>query len=193
MTTSVEPQIPLTIYTESTPNPESMKFVMNRMISHTVVEIRSMQEAIISPLAQELFAFPFIKNVFYSNNFVTITKTLDTDWDEVIMEIKEFIKAYVLAEKPILTGLATPSSDADGNDSDAVKQIKNILDTYVKPAVEMDGGNIIFRSYEDGIVTLGMQGSCSGCPSSTVTLKSGIEGLMKRMMPEVKEVVAEAM
>lgn len=185
--------IPLTIYTESTPNPESMKFVMNRMLTNVVVEIRNIEEATVSPLAQELFTFPFVKNVFFSNNFVTITKTLETDWDEVIMQLKEYIKQYILDEKVVLNKSSTTVAHDAEIDTEAVAQIKSILDTYVRPAVEMDGGNIVFRSYEDGVVTLGMQGSCSGCPSSTITLKSGIEGLMKRMMPEVKEVVAEAM
>jgi len=186
---------PLVIYTESTPNPETMKFVMNRMLTNHVCEYRTIEDASDSPLALDLFAFPYIKNIFYSSNFITLTKTADTEWDDVILLLKDFIKDYINAGKPIFneTTIDTSHNTILTDDSDTVIQIKNILDTYVRPAVEMDGGNIIFRSFKNGIVTLGMQGSCSGCPSSTLTLKAGIEGMLKRMMPEVQEVVAEAM
>lgn len=188
-------QIPLTIYTESTPNPETMKFVMNRMLTHDIKEYKNVDETSNSPLATALFGFPFIKGVFFSNNFVTITKTTDTSWDDVMLEIKEYLRQYIQSEKLVFNATETtaPKATVNAEDTEDIAKIKQLLDTYVKPAVEMDGGNIIFRSYEDGIVTLGMQGSCSGCPSSTITLKSGIEGLLKRMMPEIKEVVAEAM
>lgn len=188
-------QIPLTIYTESTPNPETMKYVMNRMLTQDIREYKNVEETGNSPLATALFGFPFIKGVFFSNNFVTITKTTETSWDDVMLEIKEYLRQYIQSEKPIFntTESTAPKESMSADDTEDIAKIKQLLDTYVKPAVEMDGGNIIFRSYQDGIVTLGMQGSCSGCPSSTITLKSGIEGLLKRMMPEIKEVVAEAM
>jgi len=147
----------------------------------------------------ELFSFPFIKSVFIASNFVTLTKTGETDdWQDVIPSIKQFLKEYLEDGKPIvneefIAARKTGSSnEVSADDDDVVKRIKELLENYVKPAVEMDGGAIQFRSYENGKVNLMLQGSCSGCPSSMITLKAGIEGMMKRMIPEVKEVVAEA-
>ena len=157
-----------------------------------------METAKPSPLATELFGFPFIKSVFIASNFVTLTKTADTDWNDVIPAIREFLKEYleegkaVINEEEVATRKTESSNDVLADDSDVVKRIKELLDNYVRPAVEMDGGAIQFRSYDDGVVNLMLQGSCSGCPSSMITLKAGIEGMMKRMIPEVKEVVAEA-
>ncbi|HEX6334688.1 MAG TPA: NifU family protein, partial [Flavisolibacter sp.] len=151
-----------------------------------------------SPLANELFGFPFIKAVFIASNFVTLTKTPETDWNDVIPAVREFLKEYLEEGKPVINeeevaAIKPESSNAiSADDDDVVKRIKELLDNYVRPAVEMDGGAIQFKSYEDGIVNLMLQGSCSGCPSSMITLKAGIEGMMKRMIPEVKEVVAEA-
>ncbi|MDE3212853.1 MAG: NifU family protein, partial [Bacteroidota bacterium] len=152
-----------------------------------------------SPLAMELFSFPFVKSVFIASNFVTLTKTNDTqDWQDVIPSIKQFLKEYLEENKPIINEEELAQLKKEGSnevmadDGDVVKRIKELLENYVKPAVEMDGGAIQFRSYEDGVVNLMLQGSCSGCPSSMITLKAGIEGMMKRMIPEVKEVVAEA-
>ncbi len=126
-----------------------------------------------------------------------MSKTADTDWNEVIPTVREFLKGYLEEGKAVINEDEVPARKADTNisneeDSDVVKRIKELLENYVKPAVEMDGGAIAFRSYNDGVVNLMMQGSCSGCPSSMITLKSGIEGMMKRMIPEVKEVVAES-
>jgi Fe-S cluster biogenesis protein NfuA len=157
-----------------------------------------MESARPSPLATELFGFPFIKSVFIASNFVTLTKTADTDWNDVIPAIREFLKEYleegkvVINEEEVASRKTESSNAVHADDSDVVKRIKELLDNYVRPAVEMDGGAIQFRSYDDGVVNLMLQGSCSGCPSSMITLKAGIEGMMKRMIPEVKEVVAEA-
>lgn len=187
----------VSIYTEMTPNPETMKFVANKLLyPGKSIDFPDEASAGPSPLAQELFAFPFIRGVFIASNFVTLSKTADTDWNDVIPTVREFLKAYLEEGKTILNEseipVRTKDSDNGENDSDVVRRIKELLENYVKPAVEMDGGAIAFRSYNDGVVNLMMQGSCSGCPSSMITLKSGIEGMMKRMIPEVKEVIAEA-
>ena len=186
----------ISIYTEGTPNPDSLKFVMNKMLlSGTSVDFDRGNNVSYAPLAEALFnEFSFIKGVFIMNNFVTVRKDSETDWFEVKSGISEFIKNYV-SEGKIIVGEIPEIDNISGTlDGDAIiDKIKQMLDQYVKPAVEMDGGAIQFKSFDNGIVTLLMQGSCSGCPSSTVTLKSGIEGLLKRMVPEVKEVVAESM
>ncbi len=187
----------VSIYTEMTPNPETMKFVANKLLyPGKSIDIPDEASAAPSPLAKELFAFPFIRSVFIASNFVTLTKTSDTQWDEVIPAVRDFLKQYLEEGKVVVNEDQVPEKKAantiNEDDSDIVKRIKELLENYVKPAVEMDGGAIGFKGYEDGVVTLMMQGSCSGCPSSMITLKSGIEGMMKRMIPEVKEVVAEA-
>jgi Fe-S cluster biogenesis protein NfuA len=145
-----------------------------------------------------LFGYPFIKAVFIASNFVTLTKTPDTDWSDVIPSVRQFLKEYleegkpVINEEEIVITKKDSSNEISADDDDVVKRIKELLENYVKPAVEMDGGAIQFKSYDEGVVNLMLQGSCSGCPSSMITLKAGIEGMMKRMIPEVKEVVAEA-
>ena len=186
-------QAPLIIYTEATPNPETLKFVSNKMLLPNVVaEFKSIDETEDSALAKELFHFPFVKQVFIANNFVTVTKKLEQDWADIMLPIKDFIREYIESGKEVIVeGYTPPQQESDLDDDEIVAKIKEMLVTYVKPAVEMDGGNIEFSKFEEGIVTLKMQGACSGCPSSTVTLKAGIEGLLKRMVPEVKEVVAE--
>jgi Fe-S cluster biogenesis protein NfuA len=190
----------ISIYTEMTPNPETMKFVANKLL-YPGKSIDFPDETIAgpSPLAKELFSFPFIKSVFIASNFVTLTKTAETeDWQDVIPTIKQFLKEYLEAGGPIvnedevLTIKKEASNTVDADDDDVVKRIKELLDNYVRPAVEMDGGAIQFKSYDAGVVNLMLQGSCSGCPSSMITLKAGIEGMMKRMIPEVREVVAES-
>lgn len=194
---------PVLIYTEQTPNPESLKFVSNRMIYKGTADFR--EEALAkewSPLATALFELPYVKGVYICNNFVTISKELNYSWDDIKLKAKQFIIDYIDAGKPILKeGFAEAMDKIEaesgagyeytGEEKELVKRIKDLLDTYVKPAVEMDGGNIEFKSFKEGVVTVILQGSCSGCPSSTVTLKSGIEGMMKRMIPEVTEVVSE--
>jgi Fe-S cluster biogenesis protein NfuA len=160
------------------------------------IDFQNEQSSSPSPLAKELFGFPFIKGVFIASNFVTLTKTVETDWNEVIPSLREFLKEYLEEGKVVINEdeIVKPieSNATSGDDSEIVTRIKELLENYVKPAVEMDGGAISFKSYHNGSVTLSLQGSCSGCPSSMITLKSGIEGMMKRMIPEVKEVLAEA-
>ena len=182
-----------------TPNPETMKFVANKLLyPGKSIDFPDVETAKPSPLATELFGFPFIKSVFIASNFVTLTKTSDTDWSDVIPAIREFLKEYleenkaVINEEELSTVKQESTNEVNADDDDVVKRIKELLENYVKPAVEMDGGAIQFKSYNEGVVNLMLQGSCSGCPSSMITLKAGIEGMMKRMIPEVKEVVAEA-
>ncbi len=190
----------VSIYTEMTPNPETMKFVANKLLyPGKSIDFQDERSAGPSPLAKELFSFPFIKSVFIASNFVTLTKTPDTgDWQDVIPTIKQFLKDYlenggpVINEEEVAQMKQESGNVVAADDDDVVERIKELLENYVKPAVEMDGGAIQFRSYKEGIVNLMLQGSCSGCPSSMITLKAGIEGMMKRMIPEVKEVVAEA-
>lgn len=187
----------MSIYTEMTPNPETMKFVANKLLyPGKSIDFPDESSAAPSPLAMELFAFPFVRSVFIASNFVTLTKITDTNWDDVIPAIREFLKQYLEEGKTVINEdqvvVKKETYTASAGDGDIVERIKELLENYVKPAVEMDGGAISFKGYENGTVKLMLQGSCSGCPSSMITLKSGIEGMMKRMIPEVKEVVAEA-
>lgn len=194
---------PVMLYTEQTPNPESLKFVTNRMLYKGTADFREEDLAKTwSPLGAELFEQPYVKGVYICNNFVTITKEFNYSWDDIMLNLKQFIKQYVEDEKEILKeGFAEEMAKIEaengigyqytGDEKEIVQKIKELIDQYVKPAVEMDGGNIEFKSFEKGVVTVILQGSCSGCPSSTVTLKSGIEGMLKRMVPEVTEVVSE--
>lgn len=189
----------VSIYTEMTPNPETMKFVANKLLyPGKSIDFPDADSAKPSPLATQLFGFPFIKAVFIASNFVTLTKTPDAEWMDVTPSIRQFLKDYleegksVVNEDEIVEIKKESGNEVLADDDDVVKRIKELLENYVKPAVEMDGGAIQFKSYDDGVVNLAMQGSCSGCPSSMITLKAGIEGMMKRMIPEVKEVVAEA-
>jgi Fe-S cluster biogenesis protein NfuA len=182
------------IYAEQTPNPETMKFVFNKMILPDEAEdYPTKEKANASPLAKSLFEFSFVNGVFVMNNFVTITRAPEAEWHEITPIVKEFLKAYVEAGEPI--SYKSDKSNIEGADNIIVAQILDILDTYIKPAVENDGGMISFKSFneESGLVTVELKGSCSGCPSSTVTLKRGIEGLLTRMVPQVKEVVAESL
>lgn len=189
----------ISIYTEMTPNPETMKFVANKLLyPGKSVDFPDVDAAKPSPLAVEIFGFPFIKAVFIASNFVTLTKVEDTEWQDVIPTIRQFLKEYleegkaVINEDELASVKQESSNTVSADDDDVVKRIKELLENYVKPAVEMDGGAIQFKSYNEGVVNLMLQGSCSGCPSSMITLKAGIEGMMKRMIPEVKEVMAEA-
>jgi Fe-S cluster biogenesis protein NfuA len=193
---------PVMLYTEQTPNPETLKFVTNKMLYRGTADFKEEELAKEwSELASALFAFPYVKGVYICNNFVTVTKEFTYQWEDIMLPLKEFIKKYVADENPIITdGFEEAMKDIEkekstreytGDEAVLVEKIKELIDTYVKPAVEMDGGNIEFKSFDKGIVTVILQGSCSGCPSSTVTLKSGIEGMLKRMVPEVTEVVSE--
>ncbi|MFT6866171.1 MAG: Fe-S cluster biogenesis protein NfuA [Cyclobacteriaceae bacterium] len=191
METAEKPVI--SIYTEANPNPNSLKFVLNFMllpdgVSRDFPDKESAKEA---PLAEELFNFPFVKRVFYMSNFVTVTKDKLSDWYEIKVPIQDHIKQFLEAGKQILTETHVEEDHkVSDNDTDIEVKIKGILDEYIRPAVEMDGGAISFDSFVDGKVKVLLQGSCSGCPSSTVTLKAGIETLLKKMVPEVQEVEA---
>jgi Fe-S cluster biogenesis protein NfuA len=179
---------------ESNPNPNSLKFVANKMLiqegkSYDFPDIESAEFA---PLARELFALDYVDRVFYMSNFVTVTKKENIEWVEIQNELKSKIKSFLESDKPLLTKEPEPYQPEIETvaDSDTVARIKEVLDEYVKPAVEMDGGAIQFESFGEGVLKVNLQGSCSGCPSSTVTLKAGIENLLKKMVPEVKEVQA---
>ena len=200
---STQTQSPVMIYTEQTPNPESLKFVTNKIIYKGTADFREEVLAIEwSPLAAALFEHPFVKGVYICNNFVTITKEFNYSWEDIMLKLKDFIKKFVesggeIVKEGFEAAMAKieeergASYEYSEEETAIVQKIKDLIDTYVKPAVEMDGGNIEFKSFDQGIVTVILQGACSGCPSSTVTLKSGIEGMLKRMVPEVKEVVSE--
>jgi len=184
----------LDVYSESTPNPETLKFVFNRMIlPEQTADFPTRESADNSPLAKNLFEFNFVNGVFIMNNFVTITRTPGTEWNDIVPIVREFLKSYIAAGEPVLIEPIQEVIKDFGDDNITVAQIKEILDTYIKPAVEMDGGQISFRDFENGIVTVELRGSCSGCPSSTITLKRGIEGMLTKMVPAVKEVVAHSM
>lgn len=192
--------LPIHVYAEGTPNPASMKFVANTMlIKGEALEFTSMEYAGKSPLALELLKFPFISGVFIASNYVTITKTVHVEWEDVMNELREFIAEYLQSGKPVLTErVATAKGDITDSTpvpsegyTETEKRIVSILEEYIRPAVEQDGGAITFKSFENGVVTVKLKGSCSGCPSASFTLKAGIEGLLKRMVPEVNSVIAE--
>jgi NFU1 iron-sulfur cluster scaffold homolog, mitochondrial len=195
--------VPVTVYAEMTPNPSTMKFVANKylLITGDSAEFSSQSDAKgYSPMAEELFHFPFVKNVFMAANFVTITKTDNVPWDFITMELREFIKNWIAEGKDVLIQMPAPKTTSVETEGQVTKEytpsefddaIRSLLDEYVRPAVENDGGAIDFRGYDNGVVTVVMRGSCAGCPSSTATLKGGIENLLKSHLPEVKEVVAE--
>ena len=189
----------ISIYTEMTPNPETMKFVANKLLyPGKSIDFPDTEAAkTLAPGHRAVWLSFYQKSVFIASNFVTLTKTPDTDWDDVIPSIRQFLKEYLEENKPVINEedivlVKSEGNNIDADDDDVVKRIKELLENYVKPAVEMDGGAIQFKSYNEGTVNLMLQGTCSGCPSSMITLKAGIEGMMKRMIPEVKEVVAEA-
>ncbi len=173
------------IYLESNPNPNSLKFVINEMLvpEGMSFDFPNPESAKDAPLAQELFTYPFVTRVFYMSNFITVTKSEDMDWAEVQDAIKTHIRTFLESGKLILDN-KTPEQKEETQDSETVKKIKTILDEYIRPAVEQDGGAITFHSFREGVVTVTLQGSCSGCPSSTITLKAGIENLFKKMMPD---------
>lgn len=189
--------VPVMIYTEATPNPLTLKIVVNRpLMPNDFVDIQKVEDAEKSPFAKMLFEMEGVEGVFISNNFVTITKNEKITWQELMIPAKESIKNFFETAQPVFEeGFTKPvkqvSNTVQDGDTDVEVRIKGVLEKYVKPAVEMDGGSISFSSFENGRLVLQLQGSCSGCPSSTVTLKQGIDGLMKRFVPEVLEVVAE--
>jgi NFU1 iron-sulfur cluster scaffold homolog, mitochondrial len=198
-------KIPVTIYAEMTPNPATMKFVANNYLlpPDKSVEFLSQADAKgFSPLAEELFNFPFVKGVFLAANFVTITKNEALSWDFVQVELRDFIRNYIADGNEILIRFPEPKAPvAKVEEGKPAKEyvpseyddaIRDLLDEYVRPAVESDGGAIEFVNYKEGIVTVVLKGACSGCPSSTATLKGGIEQILKQHLPDVQEVVAEA-
>ena len=200
-----ENKIATTVYAESTPNPKVMKFVANRaIIQGDSVEFMNIDEAKNSPLAMKLFHFPFVREVFIAKNFVSLTKYDAMEWDDVVMEVREFIREYLAKGGVVVHEIQEAQENENSKEptetvapinqqelGEVETRIVDILDEFVKPAVESDGGNIRFMSYEEGVVSVLLQGACSGCPSSTVTLKQGIENLLKKMLPTlVKEVVA---
>ncbi|SFC87415.1 NifU family protein [Algibacter pectinivorans] len=192
-------KVAVTVYAESTPNPSVMKFVANKKMVAALFEFTSIDEAKLSPLATELFHFPFVKSVFLDENYVSITKYDITEWQDITVQLREFIKDYIEKGKDIVLPEAveklkksTQQVDSHFESLDDVsKEIVNILEEYVKPAVASDGGNIQFISYDSASknVSVMLQGACSGCPSSTYTLKSGIENMLKEMLPGKIETV----
>jgi len=201
-----ENKVGTTVYAESTPNPKVMKFVANRaIIQGDSVEFMNIDEAMSSPLAIKLFHFPFVKEIFIAKNFVSLTKYEMMEWEDIVLELREFIREY-LADGGVVVN-ETEEKNSENDAPQAEKQvveavlpeelgeietrIVDILEEYVAPAVESDGGNIKFISFEDGKVSVLLQGACSGCPSSTLTLKQGIESILKKMLPTlITEVVA---
>jgi Fe-S cluster biogenesis protein NfuA len=194
---------PVMLYTEQTPNPETLKFVTNQMLYARKMADFTLDEKDLaaewSPIANALFGFSFVKGVYICNNFITVTKDAGTEWTTIMLELKNFIKGYLEDDKPIIKEgfeaikeeMESESEEQyEGDNAEMVTKIKQLLDKYVRPAVEMDGGNIKFHSFEEGVVNVILQGSCSGCPSSSSTLKVGIEGMLKRMIPEIKSVEA---
>jgi NFU1 iron-sulfur cluster scaffold homolog, mitochondrial len=180
----------INVYTESTPNPATMKFIVNKLLINGSVDYPTKESAENSPFAKELYKFSFVNGVFFASNFVTVTKTEGSNWDDIEPILKEFVKGAVESE---LKAKVEEHVQAAFEGTDAEIKIQQILEDYVRPAVEQDGGAIHYKSFEAGVVTVELRGSCSGCPSSTVTLKAGIENLLKRMVPEITEVVSEAM
>jgi Fe-S cluster biogenesis protein NfuA len=193
---------PITVYGETTPNPSALKFVVSRMLTKTAVEYKNIDQTATSPLAKELFKFPYVKEIFIDENYISVTKYDINNWDEITLEIRSFIKQFienggtVLEENFVQETLVEETKKTEEFDNlDVTSQkIINILEEYVKPAVAADGGNIAFESFdeENKIVKVILQGACSGCPSSTFTLKSGIEGLLKSMLNDDSIIVEAA-
>lgn len=196
--------LPVTVYAESTPNPKVMKFVSNMKLVLQSVEFKNIDEAKDAPLAQKLFHFPFVKEVFFDENYVSINKYEVAQWEEITMELREFIRNYLQEGNPVLnTGSSETKEKTEAGQpetknqskyedlDDTSQQVVAILEEYIKPAVASDGGNILFDSYnaESKTVKVILQGACSGCPSSTMTLKSGIETMLRDMLRDKVEYV----
>ncbi len=194
-------KMPIQIYAESTPNPSVQKFVTNKLLTSQNIEVLSAEQTKGVPIAVALFNFPFIKEIFISENYVSITKIETIDWFEITNELRDFLKKYIEEGKLVVDEDYTPPqrNTAENefvqpeNLDDISKEIIAILDEYIKPAVTSDGGNIMFQSYDTKSKTVHviLQGACSGCPSSTITLKNGIEATLKQLLPnKIEEVVA---
>ncbi|WP_411894315.1 NifU family protein [Winogradskyella sp. A2] len=198
---AIKPKAAVTVYAESTPNPSVLKFVCNKVLVPNLYEFSSIEDAKPSPFATALFQFPFVKNVFFDKNYVSITKFDIVEWEEITVQIREFIKTYVEDGKTILNDDAPQQLNKTEEAieqkfealDDTSKNIVNILEEYVKPAVASDGGNIEFKSYDENTkkVQVLLQGACSGCPSSTFTLKNGIENMLKEMLND-SEITVDA-
>jgi Fe-S cluster biogenesis protein NfuA len=203
-------EIPYVIYVEGTPNPSSMKFMSNKMllVSGATAEYKSATETTDAPIAQQLFRFPFVTRVFISSNYISITKSEAVEWEEIMSELRSFLVDYLNKGNAVINKLPQQQVAKDSSFKETVSintqhsapandvenKIIEVLEQYIRPAVEQDGGLITFKELKDGVVTVQMRGSCSGCPSSTMTLKAGIEALLKRLLPDdVKEVVSEAL
>ncbi|MBL4652080.1 MAG: NifU N-terminal domain-containing protein [Flavobacteriales bacterium] len=196
--------IPTTVYAELSPNPATMKFVVNKLLieGSGTVEYTDPDESTNSPLATRLFNFPFVTGIFISQNFITVTKNEIIEWDDVVLELREYIQEYLNTDNPVFTTPLTENTDENNSSvtegsykpqeptTDLEHKIVEVLEEYITPAVARDGGAIHFHAFKDGQLSVVLKGACSGCPSSTMTLKNGIETLMTRMVPEVKEVVA---
>jgi Fe-S cluster biogenesis protein NfuA len=187
------------VYAESTPNPNVQKFVTNQLLTNQHIELSSPEQAVAVPLAKELFEFPFVKEVFLSDNYVSIQKTGDLDWFEINNTLRDFLKEYLQSDRRVVAENYVPTSSSDGKrkteytptNDDVSKQIIGVLEEYIKPAVAGDGGNIQFLSYvpDTKEVNVLLQGACNGCPSSTITLKNGIESTLKQLLPGKVEIV----
>ncbi len=192
----------ITVYGETTPNPSTLKFVVSKLLTKTAVEFKNIDETLSSPLAKELFQFSFVKEIFIDENYISVTKYEVANWEEITLEIRTFIKQYIenggtVVDETLIIEDANQDKQQiknfDNLDTTS-QQIINILEEYVKPAVAADGGNILFDSYDENSkrVKVILQGSCNGCPSSTFTLKSGIENMLKDMLND-KDIIVEAL
>ena len=194
-------KIPVSIYAETTPNPSVLKFVSNTLLTKTALECKNIDDTMASPLAKELFKFPYVKEVFFDENYISITKYSIKEWEEITLELRTFIKEYiekgnVVIEESLITKTETHQKQQEAyfDKLDVTsQQIINILEEYVKPAVQSDGGNIMFDSFDEKEkrVKVILQGACSGCPSSTFTLKNGIENMLKDMLKD-EAIIVEA-
>ena len=195
-------KIPISVYSETTPNPFTLKFVVNRLVTKKAIECKNIDETAASPLAKELFKFSFVKEIFIDENYITITRYEIATWDEITLELRTFIKQFIenggtVVDESLI--VENPKQEKQqithfDNLDTTSQQIINILEEYVKPAVAADGGNILFDSYDEKTknVKVVLQGSCNGCPSSTFTLKNGIENMLKNMLND-NEIVVEAL
>lgn len=185
---------PITVYAETTPNPSVLKFVCNKLLTKTALECKNIDETSASPLAKELFKFPFVKEIFIDENYISVTKFAITEWDEITLELRTFIKEYIENGNIVIDETAIVKTENHQKQQETYfdtldvtsQQIINIIEEYVKPAVQSDGGNIMFESFDpiEKRVKVVLQGACSGCPSSTFTLKNGIENMLKDMLKD---------
>jgi Fe-S cluster biogenesis protein NfuA len=182
------------IETEGTPNPATLKFLPGReILGDKTADFADADAALLSPLADALFGLPGVARVFLGGDFVTVTKSEDAEWQALKPQVLGLLMEFLMSGQPIVSEhAALESEDSDPADAEIVAQIKELLDERIRPAVAGDGGDIIFRGFRDGVVSLKMQGSCAGCPSSTATLKHGIENMLKHYIPEVVSVTQAA-